>query len=226
MVSGLVAVAGCAASTPGELCPMTSTQCAGGLVCDRWAVYNTELPYRCLLGCERRSDCPGESICQGAQVFARLDARGVCDTWGDLREGEMCNPTPEDLCGPGLTCNAQVGGWNCVPSCDAFSPHSEDRRCPPGWLCHQGGSAFAPDPSRVCVRMCDLATRDGCAQFEACLRVTHPEEGEIGVCLDPALYSCGACPFDQVCAEGGCFDPLEAPPLPWIVSSEIPPLVD
>jgi hypothetical protein len=106
-----------------------------------------------------------------------------------------------------------------------MSPHSEDRVCPAGMICNEAVS-FGISGDRACLARCDLATRAGCPLFTHCLRIAHPDEGEIGVCLQASLYSCGECPFDQVCAEGGCFDPLEAPPLPWIVSSEIPPLVD
>jgi hypothetical protein len=219
------AAAGCAAATPGEVCPGATTQCAGGLVCDRWTARN-DLPYRCLLECERRSDCPGESICQGGQSWDRVRARGVCDSWGELQQGESCSSEPEDLCGPGLTCNDSRGGARCVPGCDAFSPHSEDRRCPAGWVCNETGSVFAPDSNRVCLRLCDVVTREGCALFETCLQIQHPELGVVGICTLPSLYGCAECPADEVCADGMCFEPLLAPPLPWPTSSEIPPLID
>lgn len=214
--------AGCSA-TPGEICAVTMTECAGGLTCDRW-VDGEGIPYRCLEGCERRRDCSDGAACLGAAYFERVSTRGVCDSWGNLGAGERCEVLPEDLCGPGLVCSS-LAGLTCVSACDATSPHSEDRVCPEGRVCYEGVSSGI-DGQRACLQRCDLATRDGCPQFTACLQIQHPQEGLIGVCMPSYVYSCETCPGDQVCADGMCFDPLDAPPLPWIVSPDVPPLVD
>ena len=214
--------AGCSA-TPGEICSVTMTECAGGLTCDRWAI-REEIPYRCLEGCERRSECSGGAACLGADPFGRVTTRGVCDSWGNLGAGERCEELPEDLCGPGLVCSS-LAGLTCVPACDATSPHSEDRVCPEGRVCFEGVSSGI-DGQRACVQRCDLGTREGCPLFTNCLQIQHPREGVIGLCMPNDRYICDACPMEQVCADGACFDPLDAPPLPWITTSDVPPLVD
>jgi hypothetical protein len=182
--------------------------------------------YRCLLGCERRSECPQGAACIEVPSHLVTESRGVCDTFGTRTLGELCREelfVAEDPCGPGLTCNG-MGEPRCVPACDAYSPHSEDRACPEGMICNTAVSDSTT--TRVCLRRCDVASQAGCEEFEVCIRFIHPEEGEIGVCYKPLLFDCSHCAYGTICVEDVCYAPADAPAIPWRMDPDVPPLVD
>jgi hypothetical protein len=230
-IVGLVLTA-CTGVQPGDPCRGPMAPCGNGMVCER---VDSRWAFRCLLGCEGRSDCPGGSACIAISSSLVTETRGVCDTWGTRGAGESCLEEyfaeQEDPCGPGLACNG-MGSPVCVPACDSLSPHSEDRACPEGMICNAQVSRGI-STTQVCLRRCDLTSPTGCGQFEACIRFAHPEEGEIGVCRDPGFFACDcpappcfACPPGQLCVGPVCYDSPDAPAIPWPISPDVPPLVD
>lgn len=232
-LTGLVLTA-CTGVQPGDPCLGPMAPCGAGMVCAR---VDYRWDYRCLLGCERRSDCPGGAACIAISSYLVTETRGVCDTWGTRGAGESCAEEyyaeQEDPCGPGLACDG-FGSPLCVPMCDSLSPHSEDRACPEGMICNAQVSAGI-STTRVCLRRCDLSLRTGCGQTQACMRFAHPEEGEIGVCRNPQEFAqcscpvgaaCRPCPHGTICVDDVCVDLESAPAIPWPISPDVPPLVD
>ena len=59
----------------------------------------------------------------------------ICrDVGGSLNLGEPCTAADVDFdfCRPGLQCGPTRV---CLPACNAFTAHAEDRVCPPGFVC-------------------------------------------------------------------------------------------
>jgi hypothetical protein len=183
------------------------------------------LTQQCLPSCERRSDCMGGETC--ARSFATPP---TCDRYGSRPLGASCLDLAWagggfDECGPGLRCTSSYAPAICRPACEYLSPHSEDRACPAGTICEMTGL-------NVCLDLCDPDDPNACdrANGVSCVRYSHATLGVIGVCYDRGPWTgCEngvRCTGGQVCAEGTCHDPVDAPALPWPIGPDAPPLVD
>jgi hypothetical protein len=174
---------------------------------------------QCLPTCERRSDCAAGEAC-----VRSYSSPPTCDRYGSGVEGAECFEGP-DSCGPGLRCAYTDIFPTCRPNCEYQSPHSEDRICPAGTVCEMTGT-------NVCVDLCDPLDPNACAatRGESCVRYSHPTLGVIGACFSRGAWqSCDnglRCTGGQVCAEGACHDPVDAPALPWPIAQDAAPLVD
>jgi hypothetical protein len=188
--------------------------CADGLICI--STY-TEVPtighYICHEPCERSADCPAGSRCVTRLGYGGSPAL-VCVGTGVLGLGEGCGPGIE--CGPGLLCD-NLGGTGatdppeCRYACDINSPHSDERRCPPGFLCGPYNSSYRG----YCMPMCDLSNGSPCSPSEACYRWSGglPDTGEVGIC-GSTVRDCGLsgrCEVPDLCYGDVCMSPSAAP---------------
>lgn len=118
-------------------------------------------------------------------------------------------PTPPNFefrpnCKPLNEFGTGEAGDNCDP--DSLT------NCGPGLHCH---SFLPPDPRRaVCVKMCELATGNGCAEDEICTN----DDGDanyngVGFCTQTCdILAAGACPSGQACAPNKDFPDLSCQP--------------
>jgi hypothetical protein len=175
----------------------------------------------CFPRCERRSDCNASAAC--------IPFVAICDE-GE-REGRLddtCTPSGSffDLaCGAGLECSSATR--TCLPRCNAYSPHAEDRRCPAGYRCES--SRTFPEERSTCVRDCDPALPDACGNTEqVCVRYRDESAAIFGVCENRASReNClmTRCSYGELCIDEVCYLPTSSPPLPWN-QPVIPPPVD
>lgn len=181
----------------------------------------------CLRHCERRSDCSNGRTCLRLPMDTPPPSRGVCRLGGSLSVDAACTEFDSDDCGDGLICSG-VHGDRCRHACDPGSPHGEDRACPTGSTCDltDGFGAAA------CLLRCDPIDPISCSvEGGSCIRVTHPTEGDIGLCMTRGWFmycegSSEPCPSGRVCVGGECLDAVDAPARPFPVWSGVPALVD
>lgn len=192
--------------------------CPSGYACvpDRFG----ESPGVCKQECERRSECPDGIVCR------HEGAPRVCDIGGTLDIGAMCAGIHgQDPCGQGLACDTYTS--QCRPACDPFSPHSEDRACPPDGVCDL---TFT---TSTCGERCDPTDPDACRPdvFQYCVRFEHPTEGSIALCVGQngpwrVCEDGSECPLGEVCVGLTCTPYRDAAAVPYVIGPGVPPLID
>ena len=214
----LLAVAlfvGCSSPT-GQSCE--SSPCPNGYSC----ISIADDINRCMPQCERRSDCQAPAAC------IPNGSRNVCDEGSRVgRLGDACFPqggvSRLDSCGPGLVCSALTRV--CLPRCNAYSSHSEDRVCGDGYRCDADLRRLGDESA--CFRECDPSVANACGDTQqTCVRFENDSE-VFGLCVNALTYV--ACPtqclMTEVCVDDICYPSTSSPPLPW-TQPELPPLTD
>lgn len=209
--------------------PCVPGECGRGFLCSNVNEFG-DPQFICMRRCQSRADCTGGAICRAGASTDR-----VCWVGGTSQEGADCGAfangdEPRDPCATGLMCSEDRGGDRCEPGCYTFSEHSADRVCPPGRLCDLESWNF---PS-MCLEECDPSDPNACDRGNElyCIRTDYPGVGIVGLCQHQGEYdfcreepilSCGT---GSVCVDHACYDPVDAPARPVLVSLLIPPLVD
>lgn len=215
MLLAVASFVGCSSPT-GQSCE--SSPCPSGYRCTSIA----DDVDRCMPECDRRSDCQAPAACVPRWP------RNVCDEGN--REGrldEACLPqvgvNELDSCGPGLECSLSTRV--CLPRCNAYSAHGEDRTCGAGFRCDS--SSTWPEERSVCFRECDPSVANACGDSQqTCVRFENDAE-IFGLCVNALTYvGCPTqCLMTEVCVDDVCYPSTSSPPLPW-TQPELPPITD
>ena len=210
---------GCSSPT-GQSCERS--RCPDGYAC----VSIVDDINRCMPECEQRSDCRAPAVCiprsPSNPSFAcdegnregRLD--DACLAQGGVNE--------LDICGPGLECSPSTRV--CLPRCNAYSPHSEDRSCGAGFRCD--AASTWPEERSVCFRECDPSVSNACGDVQqTCVRFRDESGAILGLCQNAGsrAFCPTQCLTTEVCVDDVCYPSISSPPLPW-TQPELPPLVD
>ena len=220
LVLAVTLVIGCT-NPSGQRCE--SSACPDGYSCALSSEGDPRSPStvrRCAQRCERRSDC-GE-LCAPSRNGDGLLCR---DIGGDLALGDACTGQDADFdfCRAGMQC----GPTNvCLPACNSFTTHSDDRACPSGFACDARDVGVVG--GGLCRQECDPSIADDCGDpQQVCVRYQDSSGRMFGICESAISYIfCPTqCLMTEVCVDDVCYPSTSAPPLPW-TQPELPPLTD